>query len=169
MKNLLEIFSVPKLLMCQNENILQKTFWQVSDRQLPEPLAACLLTSLNSLFLGNPPGTLLESTKLLAPLPCSLAGSWLTGLLWLEIYNVLCKGNQKNPEECFSQMLWFGLPASGLSISLGPTEPSDLESHQQWRQTACFSQGWTLWWVKWGSLIAQWPKSHLIFLLKAVD
>lgn len=63
------------------------------------------LASLISLFLGNSPAALLESTKLLAP-----------GSLQLEIYHLLSETNQKNPEERISQMFWFGFPAFGQSI-----------------------------------------------------
>lgn len=169
-KFLLEIFSVPKLLKSQNENILQKTFWQVSDRHLPQPLAVCSLASLISLFLGNPPGTLLESTKLLAPLPSSLAGSWLTGLLQLEIHNVLCEGNQKKTEERFSQKLWFGLRASGLSVSSGNTEPSDLEATSCGGRLPVFPKDeLSDEWSKVGFPNSSVSKGHLVFPHQTVD
>lgn len=114
-------------------------------------------------------GFLLEGTKLLAPSPCSPAGSWLTGLLQLEIHNVLCEGNQKKKGRMFFTDVLVGLPASRLSISSGkhwarwPRKPPAVEAGCLFSPRMGFLR------VRWSSLTAHCPRVILSFLLKPVD
>lgn len=110
------------------------------------------LTSLISLFLGNSPGTLLESTKLLASVS-----------LQLEIHNVLCEANQKIPEEqIWCVLVW--LSSFWAVHSSANTETRDLKSHQQWRQAAYFPQGHVFWWKEFpfSSVPRSFPLSNLL-------